>query len=203
MPLLQSVFLSPETHHAHGKIVAFTAADDAHGGVKSVVQALAIQIAAITGRRVLIAEATSLQGMQKQDALATLESCTPTDNPNVWVLTDAFEIAEKIDDRHGKPDKVDVLLSRAWKHNPDFGRETLREVQKDFDFVLIECEQTQEAAILGPIVDGVIIIASAGRTKRAEIKRTQQTIEATGGKIAGFVLNRYRRPLPGWLNNRL
>jgi Mrp family chromosome partitioning ATPase len=48
-----------------------------------------------------------------------------------------------------------------------------------------------------------VIVVEAGESRRDEILNAQRTIEASGGKFLGFVLNKRRYPVPGWLYKRL
>jgi len=201
MPLVQSVFLSPETHHAHGSIIAFTAADS-RDSVTDITQSFAQQLAALTNKPVLIAEAGSLQCLRKEDCAEMPQSCTPTDNPNIWVLMDKAD-ETNLSRVLNKRDEIDLLLNRSWEHNPDFGRDLLQELRHIFEFVLVDCRKLQEAAIIAPTVDGVVIVAAANRTRRGQIRHAQQSIEATGGKLLGFLLDGHRYPLPAWLYKRL
>jgi hypothetical protein len=202
MPLVQSVFLSPETHYAHGNIVAFARASH-RDSMKHVLHALALQLAALTNKRVLIAEFASLQCLQKDDCGEIPEFCTRTDNPNVWILNEEDETFETKSSAAAETDEVDSIFNRSWEVNRDFGRGLLEELRQKFDFILISCERRHEAEIAAPIVDGTVIVVAANRTRREQIRRTQQAILKTGGKLLGFVLDRHRPTLPAWLDDRL
>ena len=49
------------------------------------------------------------------------------------------------------------------------------------------------------MVDGVILVVEADRTKRDQIQRAQQTIEMANGKLLGLVLNKRRYVVPKWI----
>lgn len=49
-----------------------------------------------------------------------------------------------------------------------------------------------DAAVLAPAVDGVILVVSAGRTKRELAQRAKQQLETVGARLLGAVLNNAR-----------
>ena len=52
---------------------------------------------------------------------------------------------------------------------------------------------TPDTAILASLTHGAIIVASEGRTDRADLERTAHRLESTGCRIVGLVLNHVRR----------
>lgn len=195
MPLLQSVFLSPEDHPAHGGVVAFTATDD-KGDVSPVVKALAEQLAGLSSKSILIADVMALQRLRNSDAVDAPRICRIEELSSVWLLTDKDELCDERED-------ADLLFDRLWEHNTNYGPNPLQQLRQDFDFILIECYELQHIAIVAPLVDGVVVVAASNRTRRGEVNRALQLIEVTGGKLLGFVLNRHRSPLPSWLSRWL
>jgi non-specific protein-tyrosine kinase len=49
-----------------------------------------------------------------------------------------------------------------------------------------------DTAILGGLTYGAIVVASEGRTDRADLERTSKRLEATGCSVLGLVLNHVR-----------
>ena len=47
-----------------------------------------------------------------------------------------------------------------------------------------------DAAILSTMADGVILVVDPAQTKRRDVRRAREAIEAVGGKILGLVINR-------------
>lgn len=75
-----------------------------------------------------------------------------------------------------------------------------------FDLAVLDCEPIREigdAAALSPFVDGFVVVIGAERTRRAVAERALADLRAAGGATLGVVLNRTRRPIPGWLYRRL
>ena len=45
-------------------------------------------------------------------------------------------------------------------------------------------------------MDGVVIVAAAGQTRRDEIRRAGRVVEMAQGKVLGYVLNKRKYPVP-------
>jgi Mrp family chromosome partitioning ATPase len=69
------------------------------------------------------------------------------------------------------------------------------------DVVLVDAGSLSgDGSIIGvaSMVDAVVVVVEAGRTRKHEVIRTVETIEAAGGTIAGLVLNKRRTWIPSW-----
>lgn len=70
--------------------------------------------------------------------------------------------------------------------------EVLEKARKMADVVLLDTPPvlaTSDSAVLGPRVDGVILVISAGSSKRDETKKTRALLEQVKTRIMGVVLN--------------
>ena len=79
----------------------------------------------------------------------------------------------------------------------------MRALKDSFDQVLIDCPALQDSAdalILSPLVDGVVVVVEANRTKREQVNYSLQNLERSTANIIGLVLNKRTYPLPNWLN---
>jgi Mrp family chromosome partitioning ATPase len=194
LQLLLTCAESGRQRAGQGSVVAFTSATPGEG-VSHVVRSFAAEIALQTGRRTLIAEAQALKRLSVADYMRMPHSCLKTDVPNLWMLLDnEFE--------EGGADKIRERLN-IWQDEPELG---LRVLSEAFDYTLIDCPSVQSsytAATLGANVDGVILVVEADRTKRDQIRRAQQTIEMSNGKLLGLVLNKRRYAVPRWLYRML
>ena len=88
----------------------------------------------------------------------------------------------------------------------DTALDSVDALRVSFDNILIDCRSLHasgDAAVLASSVDGVVVVVEAGHSRRDEILNAQRTIEQAGGKFLGFVLNKRRYPVPGWLYRRL
>jgi non-specific protein-tyrosine kinase len=77
-----------------------------------------------------------------------------------------------------------VLASRRLEH-------VLSLVRAQADLVLVDTPPAAvlaDAALLAPRLDGVLLVVSAGRTKRDLAKRAKEQLERTGSNVLGVVL---------------
>jgi protein-tyrosine kinase len=68
-----------------------------------------------------------------------------------------------------------------------------------FDWVVIDGPPVtvySDAAILAPLADGVVLVVEAERTRWEVVTQARRTIEESGGRILGAVLNRQRYHVP-------
>lgn len=75
-------------------------------------------------------------------------------------------------------------------------------VKKCFEFVVIGGDNLLDdgtSAAFAQLVDGVIVVADAQKTRAPVARRLKAVIEENGGKVIGAVLNRRRYHIPGWI----
>lgn len=68
----------------------------------------------------------------------------------------------------------------------------LERLEAEFDLLVIDSPPAgivTDAAILAKLVDGVILVVSAGQTRRDSAQRAKQLLEGVGARILGAVLN--------------
>ncbi len=83
------------------------------------------------------------------------------------------------------PNPSELLGSRRMK-------EALEKARSRFDFVLMDTPPvlaTSDTAVLGPRVDGVIIVINAGSSRRDEAKKSRELLSQVKTRILGTVLN--------------
>jgi hypothetical protein len=98
------------------------------------------------------------------------------------------------------------IFEGSWRGSPDYRAALLGEVRKRFPYVLIDCPSLKESTdvlSLAPLVDGVLLVIEANRTRKSQVAYLERTIEGAGGKIYGHLLNKRTYPIPSWLHNRL
>ncbi len=79
-------------------------------------------------------------------------------------------------------------------------------VQKCFEFVVIGGDNLLDdgtSAAFSQLVDGVILVADAQKTRAPVARRLKRVVEENGGKVIGAVLNRRKYHIPGWIYRRL
>jgi Mrp family chromosome partitioning ATPase len=75
-------------------------------------------------------------------------------------------------------------------------------LRERYDSVLLDCgslERSVDLLRFTPWTDGVVLIVEAGRTAKEQIDRAAHIIREARGAFLGFVLNKRRYPIPGWL----
>ena len=108
---------------------------------------------------------------------ATVERIAqPTEQPNLRIIT-AGPLP---------PNPVELLASRRMAG-------LLEALKEQVDVVVIDSPPIQafsEAAVLSTLVDGTIVVVSAGRTRRDAVRGAARALAARGGRTLGVVLNR-------------
>lgn len=88
------------------------------------------------------------------------------------------------------PNPADVLTSGAM-------RRLLDESLAAYELVIIDSPpvlSVADAALLAPIVDGVVIVIDARRTRQSQAAQTVHQLEAAGARIVGLILNNVKTP---------
>jgi polysaccharide biosynthesis transport protein len=75
---------------------------------------------------------------------------------------------------------------------PDRMKEILADLGKVSDVVILDSPSTaiMESAVLFSLVDGVVLVIDSGRTTMASAKKSLASLNLTGGKLLGGILNR-------------
>jgi hypothetical protein len=82
----------------------------------------------------------------------------------------------------------------------------LTELRKEFEYVVIEgpaAGASSEAALLGQVTDGLILVLGAHSTRKATAQKIKQTLQGAQSRILGTVLSERRFPIPDSIYNRL
>lgn len=72
-------------------------------------------------------------------------------------------------------------------------QELLTEVSEDYDYVIVDASNAlaiNDAVVLAPFVDGVMLVVDAHRTPRALMQRTKKRLEQAHARMLGVILNR-------------
>ncbi|MBL7261388.1 polysaccharide biosynthesis tyrosine autokinase [Actinoplanes sp. LDG1-01] len=76
---------------------------------------------------------------------------------------------------------------------------TLDELTSRFDIVIVDAPPLHgvaDAAVLGKVTDGALLVVRANRTRTADVQRSTDLLERVGAKLVGAVLNALPRKLP-------
>jgi capsular exopolysaccharide synthesis family protein len=97
-------------------------------------------------------------------------------------------------------ENLDVLCCGTTPPNPAelLGSKRMQEFVKQmtarYDLVLFDSPPllaVTDAAVLSTVVDGAILVVSAGSTRTAAIHRAKEFLTTVGGKLLGCVLNNF------------
>jgi Mrp family chromosome partitioning ATPase len=97
------------------------------------------------------------------------------------------------------------LLKSSTSASLDGFQMRLAELRKDF-YVLIDAPPLNgyaEAALLGRLADGIVLIVAANDTRREPARKARQLLEESGVPVLGAVLNKRIFPVPEPLYKRL
>ena len=82
----------------------------------------------------------------------------------------------------------------------------LVELRNEFEYSVIHGPAagiSSEAALLGELADGIILVLGANSTRRATARKIKDTLEATRSRILGTVLSERTFPIPERIYRRL
>ncbi len=81
----------------------------------------------------------------------------------------------------------------------------LNKLHSDFEFTLLNLPSvaSDEAALLGHLSDGVVLVLEAHSTRRLKAQRSREMLQAANVKILGSILNGRRFPIPEGIYRRL
>jgi len=82
----------------------------------------------------------------------------------------------------------------------------LAELRNEFEYAVIHGPAagiSSEAALLGQLADGIILVLGANSTRRAAARKIKETLEGAQSRILGTVLSERRFPVPDRIYRRL
>ena len=94
--------------------------------------------------------------------------------------------------------EIDILSPFNLQPFSDF----MTEANRDYDFILMDSSpalNSSHTRIISSIVDGVILIAEAGRSRFEVIEELVSRLESDGANLVGNFLNKRRFVIPKWL----
>lgn len=100
---------------------------------------------------------------------------------------------------------VDISVSQipqsAASHQAFFS-ELLKGLQKEFTRIIWDvppAEQCPLSRVVARYSDGVVLVVHAGRTRWHAAKHSMESLQFSGARILGVVLNRKKMYIPGWI----
>lgn len=179
------------------KVILVTSASPNEG--KSTVAQYLAQSISQTGKKVLALDTDlinpSLQlrfGIANQRGLSNLivgdadftVSTALEDYPNLSVITSGPI----------PPNSSELLGSSRMKHVMDRLRE-------EYDVIVVDSPPilpVTDAIVVSSLVDGVILVVQAGRSRGGDVRRAQEGLEAAHANVLGVVLSRVHRYAPDY-----
>ncbi len=80
--------------------------------------------------------------------------------------------------------------------------QTVGNLRDRYDCALLDCGSLDRSAgliRLGPLCDGVVLVAEAGKVSKAQLDRGARSVRQVQGALLGIVLNKRQYPIPTWL----
>ncbi|MBZ5682157.1 MAG: hypothetical protein LAO24_18845 [Acidobacteriia bacterium] len=89
---------------------------------------------------------------------------------------------------------------------PRLAYSRLAELRREFEYSIVQClpaGESSEAAALGQLADGIILVLAADRTRRATARKITETLRAAQVQFLGIVLSDRTFPIPESIYRRL
>ena len=195
--LIHSVFKSTNLPTDKASVIAFASASKG-AGVSFITQEVGHELARYGKERTAIIDARKLQSISKPDLEKWAKLCATAEMGISWLTSEA--------DGLGNDKPRSRKKATLWQSDPMFRQSCLQLLRRYFKYVLIDCHSvniTTSLTLMAELVDGVVIIAAAGQTRRDEIQRMERVVEMAQGKMLGFILNKRRYPVPRWLYEKI
>ena len=191
--LLYTVFQQLRAASNHGVAVALTSANSGEG-VTHTLTALVSSLSRDTSMRTLQIDSRRLRNLSCAPA-AMREHCQQIDANISEFLGDSGHASE------GSPRR-----SCSWEGDWEYRRDCIAELRAAFDYILIDCPALKEGRdvfSLAPLVDGIILVVEACKTRTDQICHAERSIDFARGKLIGHILNKRTFTVPNWLYKRL
>lgn len=85
-------------------------------------------------------------------------------------------------------------------------KDLLTELRAQFDRIILDTPPVipyADPRILGPLIDGVVMVVRAGKTRREAVLRAEDTLRKVGAKILGYVLTGIEYYIPEYIHRHL
>jgi len=176
---------------SNGVIVALTSANSGEGVTHSVT-ALINTLSRDGNTKILRLDSRHLNEINCAPA-GIAQHCQQTD-------TNLYEFVGGTDPAAGK------AAGKSWTADWEFRRDCIEQLRATFDYILIDCPALNSAGdvlSLAPLVNGIILIVQADKTRVEQIEHAERSLEFARGKLIGHILNRRTYNIPSWLYKRI
>lgn len=176
--LATAVFPRKSRDGMAGKAVAITAATPGEGA--STISALLAQhLARDPSTRVFITSAAALGRLCASSPQHLSGIIHRSNGTNAWTLNAGSLTTQN--------------APGPWSTHKVFREQLMETLRQEFDCVIADCSAigtSDDLVNLAPLVDGVLLVVSAGRSTQNQILHAKQTIELLGGVLEGCCFNR-------------
>jgi hypothetical protein len=176
------------------KAIAFVSCPD-KSNVPRIILGIGNELTKRFGSRVVLVDLRAIAETEWDDDYVPEDSYKQLKDSDLWTIT--YERDRMYSDGSG--------VSR-WSADPDFRSRFFDEIRAKFDHILVDCGTLASSGALSgvaPIIDGVILVAAAGVTRRAQLHYARSLVRNSGGQLLGSVLDGRTYPLPNWLHQLL
>jgi hypothetical protein len=184
-PVRQVVFAAVESHDGVGDIcgqIGAALASEAQGSI------------AVVTRQSHPSQKIDILGEEKADLrvsekASTLRLAGTRVRGNLWLISENEIVL---------PDRQGVRRTSLYSH--------MGELRRDFEYSIIAgppVAESSDAACLGQLADGIVLVLSERCTRRATARKIKQTLDATAIHILGSVLSDRTFPIPEGIYRRL
>ena len=183
-PLVRTLVAETEKASS-GATFVFTSSSPREG-VSVVVGKIAVELAAVTGEKVLIAMTDTIGNFAPGPGTGP-----EPQNPVIREANGVFRL---------RPPQSANCASRVERF------ELLRQLTALFPYVLVDAPAlsvSAEALEFGARSQGIVLVAAAGKVRRNRLLQTKRMIEVSGAPLLGCALNRRTYPIPNFLYKRL
>lgn len=176
------------------KIIAFTSTSAEEGKTSSVAN-FAVTLAS-AGKRVLLIDCDLRKGrihtIFNFNQAPGLTNCLAqkSDFAEAYHQLENYESLHILTSGVLPPNPSEILTSNAFE-------KFIHEIREQYDYVLIDTPPVlavAETAVVCRIADGVVLVATAGKTQKDDLKQAQGTLEKIGVRVLGVVLRKAAAP---------
>lgn len=175
--------------------------NDGSGVIQSAMT-LAAELTRSTGQKVLIVDAgfsadglTREMGLESHPGLLDVDGSTDLDRLCLVERRRGFSLMPRGSDAD-QPEqklyqKLEVVLAR---------------LKEKFRFILIVSDSVysnSNAVEISPLVDGVVLVLEAEKTRWEVAGAARRRLEQSGGTVVGCIFNNRKYYTPGWIYNKL
>jgi hypothetical protein len=190
--LVQRLFLATDNGHDGPRQVVFCGIDEADGSnllCARVARSLAEQVPS----QVCVADANA-----RMPASNPLFDLTPSDNSTQPEVGTTRKLLRRVTDNLWLSSS-DPVGTNARAPSAEQVRMWITDLRGKFAYVLISAPPVGlygDAALLGQMADGVVLVVEANSTRRVAALKAQQALEAANVRVLGAVLNNRTFPIP-------